>query len=215
MLLCTQTARAFPINLVSRTAETASAPDATDALDAQHCAWLKEIAAGSEQAFSSLYDSTASKVYGLALRITGQPALAEEAVSETYAQVWRQADRHDASRGRVLTWMLMISRSRSLDALRREQEADDIDDHDVEDAATGPDALIEYTNTQVILQRALLQLDSQQRQLLTLAFFRGMTHSELAEYTAMPLGTVKTVMRKGLEQLRQLLGPSLGRSGAG
>ena len=210
MLLCTQRAQVIAINLVTRTVEAPGVLDAMDVQDGQHRAWLKDIAAGNERAFSAFYDATAARVYGLALRITAQVALAEEVVSETYAQVWRQADRHDPARGKVSTWLLTICRSRALDALRREDETDDVDDHDVEDTAVGPDALTEYTNTKVVVQQALQQLDSQQRQLLALAFFRGMSHSELADYTALPLGTVKTLLRKGLEELRLLLGPAMG-----
>jgi RNA polymerase sigma factor (sigma-70 family) len=198
--------RTLIISIDPQTAEFADTPDLQEAQEAQYCLWIRDIACGDEQAFSALYDATASKVYGLALRITGQSALAEDVVSEAFAQAWRQADRYDVSRGKVTTWLLTICRSRALDALRREEVADDIDDHDMEDPAIGPDSLLEHTNTSAVLQQALHKLDANQRQLLALAFFRGMSHSELADYTAMPLGTVKTLMRKGLAELRTLLG---------
>jgi RNA polymerase sigma factor (sigma-70 family) len=198
-----------PISFVPHTVETPDHLDPIDAQEGQYCLWIRDVACGDEQAFSALYDATASKVYGLALRITGQSALAEEVVSEAYAQAWRQADRYDADRGKVTTWLLTICRSRALDALRREAVTDDIDDHDMADPAIGPDSLVEHSDTSAVLQQALQQLEANQRQLLALAFFRGMSHSELADFTAMPLGTVKTLMRKGLAELRTLLGSSL------
>jgi RNA polymerase sigma factor (sigma-70 family) len=197
-----------PISFAANSAEAANPAASYDAEEQQYCAWMRDIAAGDQQAFSALYDAVAGKVYGLALRLTGNPALAEDVVADTFTQAWRQADRYEASRGKVSTWLLTICRSRALDALRREDVADDIDDHDMEDPRIGPAALLEYANTSAMLQAALQRLEPAQRQLLALAYFRDMTHSELADYTAMPLGTVKTLIRKGLIELRRVLGSS-------
>jgi RNA polymerase sigma factor (sigma-70 family) len=207
-------AGAIPIINLATPSDNASGMrlDDTDVQEARYCDWLRAIVCGDQQAFSRLYDATASQTYGLALRITGQPALAEEAVSDCYAQAWRQADRYDPARGKVSTWLLTICRSRALDALRREDSNEDIDDHEVEDPGLGPDALLEYTDASSELHQALLQLDSTQRQLMALAFYRGMSHSELADYTDLPLGTVKTHMRKALAELRSRLSPTMGQA---
>jgi RNA polymerase sigma factor (sigma-70 family) len=201
-------AGAPPISFAANSVDVAKPSDSFDAEERQYCAWVRDIAAGDQQAFSALYDALVSKVYGLALRLTGNTALAEDVVADTFTQAWRQADRYEVSRGKVSTWLLTICRSRALDALRREQDADDIDDHELADARIGPDALLEYANTSAVLQAALQRLEPAQRQLLALAYFRDMSHSELADYTALPLGTVKTLIRKGLIELRRVLGSS-------
>ena len=185
----------------------AVAPD-----EAQLVAWIEAVCDQDERALSALYDATLSRVYGLVLRIVRRPAWAEEVVEDTYFQVWRQAARFDASRGKALTWLLSMARSRAIDALRREDrfthESLDADDApEVPDASTGsPDDLIEAARGHELLHRALLDLGPQPRQLVALAFFRGLSHEEIAEQTSLPLGTVKSQIRRSLLTLRDVLG---------
>lgn len=165
-----------------------------------------------EAALRTFYDATVARVYGLALRITRSPASAEDVVAEVFHQVWRNAARFDATRGAVLTWLLTLCRSRAIDHLRRRDEAELHEDP--ESLATGdpdhendPQNLLLAVERDGALYRALEDLTPIQRQLVALAFFRGLSHQEIADHAGMPLGTVKTHIRKALEALRIVLAP--------
>jgi RNA polymerase sigma-70 factor (ECF subfamily) len=185
----------------------AAREDIADSEEAQLRAWMGAAARGDQAAFAQLYKASASRVYGLAQRITRRPVLAEDVVVETYAQAWRQAVQYDPGRSKVYTWLLTLCRSRAIDALRRVEPAEALNEqHELADTGPGPLDLLQLTEKHSSVHRALATLDSRQRQLLALAFFRDMSHSELASYTGMPLGTVKTLVRSGIDQLRGLLG---------
>lgn len=178
----------------------------------QLAAWIDAVVDRDEQALAALYDATFSRVYGLVRRIVRNDALAEEVVEDSFFQVWRQAPRFDPARGMALTWLLSIARSRALDALRREQriEAEPLDDEAAAEGAgeTMPaDELLDLARRRSDLHQALMLLGSQPRQLVSLAFLRGLSHEEIAEQTQLPLGTVKSQIRRALLTLRQLLGP--------
>lgn len=169
---------------------------------------VREVAAGQESALEALYDCTCSRIYGLALRITQQRELAEEVVSDVYLQAWRGAAGFDPSRGSVLAWLMIQCRTRAIDHIRKRNSRHEQDAvvEDLKDEKTVcPQDLIQGTQRHVVLQKALQTLSARQRQLLSLAFYRGLSHSELAEYTGMPLGTVKTSIRRGLVSLRERL----------
>ena len=171
-------------------------------------ALIHQVAMQDENALAALYDATVSRVYGLALRITQRRDLAEEVVSDVYLQVWRQAPQFDATRGSVLAWLMIRCRTRAIDTLRRIKSAehndlpDNLPDTDNTDC---PQDLTLATEQQREVRRALESLNDKQRQLIALAFYRGMSHNELAEFTRMPLGTVKTLIRRGLATLRETL----------
>ncbi len=173
-------------------------------------AWIERIAHQDERALELLYDATAARVHGVVLRIAQRTALAEEVVEETYWQVWRQAPRFDAARGRPITWLLAMARSRAIDMLRREQrfQHDELPDDDVADAAQAappPQDLLEATRGNAHVHAALASLEPRARQLVALAFFRGLTHEEIAEQQGMPLGTVKSLIRRALQQLKRVM----------
>ncbi|MBS0194147.1 MAG: sigma-70 family RNA polymerase sigma factor [Proteobacteria bacterium] len=180
--------------------------------DEQLCAWIAAIVVHDERALAALYDATVGRVFGLVRRIVRAVAIAEEVVEDVYFQIWRQAARFDPGRGKALTWLLSIARSRAIDALRREsrfqnEEADagahaDAADH----AAPEADELLDLARRQADLHQALALLGDQPRQLVSLAFFRGLSHEEIAHHTRMPLGTVKSQIRRALLHLRTLLG---------
>lgn len=182
-----------------------------DVAEARLTAWIEAIVDRDERALSALYDATLSRVYGFVLRVVRRPSLAEEVVEETYFQVWRQAARFDAERGRPLTWLLGMARSRAIDALRREArfQHDSLDD-DAAAAVAGDqpaaDELLDAAREHADLHRALLLLNTQPRQLVAMAFFKGLSHEEIASQTALPLGTVKSQIRRALLTLRQALG---------
>jgi RNA polymerase sigma factor (sigma-70 family) len=177
-------------------------------------AWIDRIVDQDERALSALYDATAGRVYALVLRIVRRPAWAEEVVEDVFFQVWRQAVRFDPARGRAMTWLLAMARSRALDALRHESRHDH-DPIDVEDDDPLPDAgrpgcdqLLAMVQGHAELHLALARLAAQPRQLVALAFFRGLSHEEIAEQTALPLGTVKSQIRRALSALEDVLGDS-------
>lgn len=181
------------------------------ASEPQLVAWIAAVAEKDERALAALYDATCSRVFGLVRRIVRDTALAEEVVEAAYFQVWRQALRFDPARGKALTWLLAMARSRAIDALRREtrfrcEALDEEAQHEAAGNAAGADELLDAARHHADLHRALLLLGAQPRQLVSLAFFRGMSHEEIAQHTRLPLGTVKSQIRRALGSLRRLLG---------
>jgi len=179
--------------------------------DAQLQAWIAAIVDHDQQALMSLHAATLTRVYGLALRLLRHPQLAEEVAEEVFFQVWRQAPRFDPQRGRPMTWLLGMARSRAIDALRREARFR----HEVLEDGAGPaslaapgDELLAVAQGHAELHRALLLLKPQPRQLVALAFFSGLSHEEIASQTCLPLGTVKSQIRRALLTLREVLGDS-------
>lgn len=184
---------------------------AAPADEAQLAHWIAGIVQRDERALAALYDATLSRSYGLVLRIVRHAALAEEVIEDTYFQVWRQAPRFDPARGKALTWLLAMARSRAIDALRREARfrSDSLDDEaapEPADAQAAGDELLELARRHADLHQALVALQAQPRQLVALAFFRGLSHEEIASHTALPLGTVKSQIRRALIALREHLG---------
>lgn len=181
--------------------------------EAQLVRWIERIAEHDEPALSALYDATFSRVYGLVLRILHRTAWVEEVVEDTYFQVWRQALRYDARRGRALAWLLGMARSRAIDALRHERRFDHLS-LDTEDAPAlppadlpPPDLWLACSEGQAHLHQALASLSAPSRQVLALAFFRGLSHEEIAAQTALPLGTIKSQIRRALRAMRAVLDP--------
>ncbi len=190
--------------------------DGADAgFDAQEVALralVSGIAGREEAALAAFYDATASRVYTLALRIIGNREAAEEVTQDVYLQVWQRARDYDPLRGKVTTWVYTVCRSRAIDQLRRHQPegtrntaefAELTDEHRVMPDPGDALAELEQGNT---LHAALGTLEAAERQLLALAYFRGMSHQEIAGRTGMPLGTVKTILRKAINVLRERLG---------
>jgi RNA polymerase sigma factor (sigma-70 family) len=192
-------------------ARAASLPAAAD--EPQLAAWIARIAERDERALGALYDATLSRVVGLVRRIVRRADLADEVVEDAYFQVWRQALRFDPARGSAQAWLLGMARSRAIDRLRREARfaAESLDaDHapQIEGEDAPADDLLAAARGHAELHRALMQLQAQPRQLVALAFFRGLSHEEIANQTSLPLGTVKSQIRRALIALRQVLGDS-------
>jgi RNA polymerase sigma-70 factor (ECF subfamily) len=180
--------------------------------------WIQRITRQDEAAFAALYEVCVGRVYGLALRITRHAALAEEVAEDAFWQLWREAPRFDPARGTAMAWLLTITRSRALDALRARDPAELVEDAgELVDAQgdretrASPVDLLSATQADHSLHKALSQLDAQPRQLIALAFFKGLTHDEIAAHTGMPLGTVKSHIRRGLTALKTLLGDTAGQ----
>lgn len=189
--------------------EARTVPAALD--DAALAALIHRVSTHDDKALAALYDATSGRVFGLVSRIVSDAGLAEEVVEDTYWQVWRQALRFDAERGRPLTWLLAMARSRAIDAVRRRERRalvplGDEEQAALQDEATpSPPDLLAATHGEHMLHQALAALDAKPRQLIALAFFRGLTHDEIAGVTGLPLGTVKSQIRRSLQALKQWL----------
>ncbi len=172
---------------------------------------LERIAQLDQTALSELYDRYARVLYAVAFKILGSVEEAEEVVLDVFSQVWRTAARYNSTRGRVDTWLFMLTRSRALDRLRALQRLTRAVTVSVDNAMMESlslcnpeeDLLISERRAQVLA--ALAQLPQEQRQVLELAYYKGMTHVEIAAHTGKSLGTVKTRIRLGLSKLRDAL----------
>ena len=183
--------------------------DAVDLRDESRREWLAAIAQGDEAALAELYDDCSAKVYGLALRITGNAAEAAEVTGDVYMKIWNCAERYDSTRSQTLTWILMMCRSSALDSLRRRDRAESHPDPDLlvveREADNDPADLLMAMENSSALHMALTALSPLQRQLVSLAFFKGLTHQEIADHSKLPLGSVKSHLRKALEYLQSFL----------
>ncbi len=175
--------------------------------------YMVAIARGDEAALAQLYDQTSRLVYGLVLRIVREPSTAEEVTLEVYMQVWRSASNYDTSRGSVNAWLATAARSRALDWLRSKQARLHRDAQTAEalpeiaDLATNPEQSLAQRQQSMLIRQALAGLPPDQRVALDLGFYSGLTHSEIAEQLNVPLGTVKSRIRMGMNKLREILGP--------
>jgi RNA polymerase sigma-70 factor (ECF subfamily) len=180
-----------------------------NAYEQQLTTLMQRLVAGDRKAFTALYDTTSGLVYRVALRILRDPTAAEEVAIEVYMQVHQQAARYDDRRGTPSAWLQILTRSRAIDrrrqdALRRQKE--------VSPAvvvpssfALGPEAYSTALEQHRVLQKALTTLSLHQRQVIHMAYFEGLSHSEIAARLGQPLGTVKTRVRTGLRCLRDAL----------
>lgn len=194
-------------------------PHPADRLPPDDSALVLGMTTGDASAMSALYDRYAPGLLGLALRITREQADAEEVVVDTFAQAWREAARFEVGRGSVAAWLVTIARSRALDLLRARSRRGRLDDAaEAERAApvamgsgfVSPIASVLADERARKIQDALLVLPDAQRTAIELAYFEGLSQSEIAERLHEPLGTVKTRLRLGLRKMRELvaaLGP--------
>jgi RNA polymerase sigma-70 factor (ECF subfamily) len=164
----------------------------------------------SEQALRALYDQTSTKLYGLAIKVVGNRGWAEDVLQEAFVTVWRSAGDYRATLSPPMAWMGMIVRSRALDFLRRRtseradsvQEIDDMISETVAGDSPDPVDTAQASEQAWALHECMRKLEARQREVLSLAYLRDLSHGELSEQLNLPLGTVKTWIRRGLEQLR-------------
>ena len=178
--------------------------------DQQLMALIERVASREESALKALYDLTSGKLYGLSMRVVRNNEWAEDALQETFLHIWRSAPDYKASLSPPMAWLGLIVRSRSLDVLRRrkaerEHLTDEID-ATIADSLEGdsPNPMDTSLASQQAwaLHQCLGKLDNQQREVVSLAYLRDLSHGELASQLKLPLGTVKTWIRRGLDQLR-------------
>jgi RNA polymerase sigma-70 factor (ECF subfamily) len=171
---------------------------------------LKRSARGDQQAFAALYDATAARAYGLALRVVRDPAQAEEVTQEAFLDVWRTATRFDSAQGSALSWLFTIVHRKAVDRVRSAESAARRDTtyhrqaQEVEHDTTAEAAQASLEATRV--RHALDQLTIVQREAIELSYFGGYTHTEVAALLDLPLGTAKTRIRDGLIRLRDFMG---------
>ncbi len=170
---------------------------------------LHAVARGDEGALARLYDQYQVILFSLLLRILNSREEAEDVLQEVFLQVWKRAGDFDDTRGRPFTWLVTLARSRGIDRIRqlgaRQRLADSAAQNAPDEAS---DAVTDtlHSEQKEIVARALASLPEEQRRTLNLAYFEGLTQSEIAEKLDTPLGTVKTRMRSGMIKLRELLG---------
>lgn len=203
-----------PLNLFDPDALPGSLPLAAAFAEDAHgtaLAYLiQRMAQGDEAALARLYDLTLARVHALALRITARRDLAEEVCVETYWQAWREAVRYDAARGQPLAWLMVMTRSRALDTLRRLDRAISCPDPETHlEWESSPDASpldrLMANEAAGALGRAIAVLTPVQRQMVGLAFYRDLSHQEISEQTGLPLGTVKSHLKRAQDALRTAL----------
>lgn len=177
---------------------------------------LQRIARGDAQALAEFYDRFSRLAFSIALQILQNSAEAEEVTQDVFIQVWNKAATYDAAQGRVLTWFSSIARHRAIDQLRRRKvrpEGNSVgwDEYCLDQGENNPgveQGLISSQQREVV-RAALLELPSEQREALALAYFQGLSQQEIADQLHQPLGTVKTRIRLGMMKLRSALAPEM------
>jgi RNA polymerase sigma-70 factor (ECF subfamily) len=169
---------------------------------------LAAVARGDRTAFHEVYQRTSAKLYGVCCRILGEGQDAEDALQEAYVNVWRRAERFDASRASPITWLAAIARNTAIDRLRSRgnRSTAPIDEaFEVEDSAPRADTLIEQAGESARLYGCLGELGDRDAALIRTAFLEGASYPELADRAGEPLGTIKSRIRRGLVKLRDCL----------
>ncbi len=170
---------------------------------------VRLVASQDREAFSELYDRCSSLVFSLAMRMLRERSDAEDLLQEVFVQVWRQAANYDEQRGSPEAWIVNIARSRAIDKLRsirrREQSFVLTDDPGQVEADANVESAVADSETKLTMSSALANLPEAQRRVLELAYFDGLTQTEIAQRLSEPLGTVKTRMRAGIQRLRDAL----------
>jgi RNA polymerase sigma-70 factor, ECF subfamily len=171
---------------------------------------IRQVANQDRDAFSQLYDRFSTLVFTLAMRMLKARSDAEDLLQEVFVQVWRQAQSYSAERGSPEAWIVNIARSRAIDKIRsirrRERSLVLTDDPSRAESSDNVESSAAESETRLAMNSALANLPEAQRKVLELAYFAGLTQTEIATRLAEPLGTVKTRMRSGIQRLREMLG---------
>ena len=175
----------------------------------QLAALLAEAGLGNRAAFADLYEATKSKLFAVALRIVRERHIAEEVLQDSFVNIWNNATKYAVGQSAPMTWMTAIVRNRSLDIVRRPfhevQDEEDFFTSNMQDERPEPDAQLVARRDQARIEHCMKSLEGEQQQTISLAFFQGLSHSEVASHLGRPLGTVKTHIRRGLLKLKGCL----------
>jgi RNA polymerase sigma-70 factor (ECF subfamily) len=179
--------------------------------NAEDAALIRRMVDADETALGALYDRWVRSLYSLVLHLLRDPDEAEDVVEETFWQAWRKADSYEPSKGAVSTWLLTIGRRKALDRLRarKRNREDSIESEsvfaDLPSPSPDPESQAEGSDLREHVRAALRELPNEQREVLELGYFSGLSQAEIAEKTGQPLGTVKTRMRLAMQKLREPL----------
>ncbi len=189
---------------------TGTVPTGTAGADPALADLLARSALRDRRAFAALYRQVSAKLYAVALRIVRRHDWAEEVLQESFVNIWNHIDEYSPQKSAPMTWMTAIVRNRALDWLRRPNLERGGDDYDLlveaaPDEAPGPERVLADAREAKALELCLQTLGGGQRQCITLAYVHGLSHAELAQHMREPLGTVKTWIRRGLQQLKACL----------
>lgn len=187
--------------------------------DVDDAGLMEAIGRGEMHALEDLYDRYSTLVYSVSLRVLRDPQLAEDVVQEVFLRLWRQPASFDPERGRFISWLMSVTRNRALDEVRRlsrrlRAEEPETEDRPIEairrrDRLDDPALGVELREQREVVQAAMTRLPPEQRRAIELAYFSGLTQTEISDVTGEPLGTVKTRIRLGMRKLREALGPLL------
>ncbi len=169
---------------------------------------ILRVSRGDEKSLEELYDKTSSIVFGLILKILSDRQEAEEVLGDIYMQIWERSSTYDPSLSKPVSWILMITRSRSIDKVRagsKRRSLSDPLDNAVADSGDDPEKNSIIDEKRKIIRNALSELDDNQKKAIELAYYFGMSQSEIAEELNKPLGTVKSWIRFGMRRLRDKL----------
>lgn len=174
---------------------------------------LAAVALGDRTAFRTLYNATSARLFGFALRILKRKELAEEATQDAFVSIWHAAPSYQAYLSAPITWMATIVRNKALDVRRRQRASAETEfgphDYDpinaLQDVAAGPQERAQLSQDAQVLASCMERLAGRQRQAIGMAYLHDLSHSEVAAQLSLPLGTVKTWIRRGLERLRDCL----------
>jgi RNA polymerase sigma-70 factor (ECF subfamily) len=179
-----------------------------DAGQARLANLLARSALKDRRAFAELYEATRSKLFAVSLRIVRERPLAEEVLQDSFVSIWNHAGDYAQAKSAPMSWMTAIVRNRSLDIVRRSREEPDVDEvltANLVDPRVLPEEAVAALGEAHSVRDCLAKLEADQRQSIALAFYHGMSHSELADHMRKPLGTVKTHIRRGLLKLKECL----------
>ncbi len=168
---------------------------------------LAQCSLGDRRAFETLYRSVGPRLHGVALRFMGRPDLAEEVLQESFVRIWNNASRYESHLSAPMTWMINITRNQAIDQLRkhRDRPLTDVEQDALADESPSAHDQLNSAREATALNRCLETLEGMQRRSITVAYFQGLSCSELAEHLAAPLGSVKSWIRRGMERLRRCL----------
>ena len=169
---------------------------------------MARVAQGDREALRQLYDATSAKLFGVCLRILSDREESEDVLQDVYVTIWRRADRFDATRASVMTWLSTIARNRAIDRLRARGPmayAEPVDELEIPDGADSAETLLSAADDRNKLHGCLSELDERTEKVIRTAFFEGVTYEALARRMDAPLGTVKSWIRRGLAKLKGCL----------
>lgn len=185
----------------------------SDTSPAEEIALIQKISRGDRASFAEFYDKYAGVIYSTALRVLNDPRDAEDVAQEVFVMIWDKAGMYDPSRGKPLTWAVTMTRNKAIDKLRSLQRRFRLRDELEEEAKTddfttnrAPLEDVESHERSQILRSAVLRLSKEQREVIEMAYFSGLTQNEIADRLQEPLGTVKARIRRGMLKLRRMVG---------